>query len=57
MVVKIDGDHGDGGIGGKSLFIGREKELDEIIDDVKSNKGTRLLLVGESGVGKSAFTR
>ena len=40
---------------GKSLFIGREKEINEIIGDVKSNRGTRLLLVGESGIGKSAL--
>jgi hypothetical protein len=42
LVVKIDANHDDNGEAGKSLFIGREKELDEIIDDVKSNKGTRL---------------
>jgi predicted ATPase len=54
LVVKIDANHGDNGAG-KSLFIGREKEINEIIEDVKSNKGTRLLLVGESGVGKSAL--
>ena len=46
---------GDNGETGKSLFVGREKEINEIIDDVKSNKGTRLLLVGESGIGKSAL--
>jgi ATP-dependent Clp protease ATP-binding subunit ClpA len=55
LVVKIDANHGDNGEAGKSLFIGREKELDEIIDDVKSNKGTRLLLVGGSGIGKTAL--
>jgi predicted ATPase len=55
LVIKIDADHGDNGEAGKSLFIGREKELDEIIEDVKSNKGTRLLLVGESGIGKTAL--
>ena len=55
MVVKIAANHGDNGETGKSLFIGREKEINEIIEDVKSNKGTRLLLVGESGIGKSAL--
>ena len=55
MVIKIDADHGDNGEAGKSLFIGREKEINEIIEDVKSNKGTRLLLVGESGIGKTAL--
>lgn len=54
MVVKITAD-GDNGETGKSLFIGREKEINEIIDDVKSNRGSRLLLVGESGIGKSAL--
>jgi ATP-dependent Clp protease ATP-binding subunit ClpA len=34
---------------GKNLFIGRDSEINEILDDLKSNKGTRLLLVGESG--------
>jgi predicted ATPase len=55
LVIKIDADHGDNGEAGKSLFIGREKEINEIIEDVKSNKGTRLLLVGESGIGKTAL--
>jgi ATP-dependent Clp protease ATP-binding subunit ClpA len=54
LVVKIAADHGDNGAG-KSLFIRRDKEINEIIDDVKSNKGTRLFLVGESGIGKSAL--
>ncbi len=39
----------------KSPFIGRKNEIDEILIDLKSNKGTKLLLVGESGVGKSAL--
>ena len=43
MVIKIDANHGDNEEAGKSLFIGREKELDEIIDDVKS-KDTILYL-------------
>jgi AAA+ ATPase superfamily predicted ATPase len=55
LVIKIDADHGDNGEAGKSLFIGREKEINEIIEDVKSNKGTRLLLVGESAIGKTAL--
>jgi ATP-dependent Clp protease ATP-binding subunit ClpA len=37
---------------GKSFFIGRDKEINEIIEDLKSNMGTRILLVGESGIGK-----
>jgi predicted ATPase len=37
------------------VFIGRENEINEILDDLKSKKGTRLLLVGESGIGKSAI--
>jgi ABC-type dipeptide/oligopeptide/nickel transport system ATPase subunit len=36
----------------KSLY--RREEF-EIMDDVKSNKGTRFLLVGESGIGKIAL--
>ena len=36
----------------KSLY--RREEF-EIMDDVKSNRGTRLLLVGESGIGKIAL--
>lgn len=39
----------------ESLFIGRDKEINEIFYDLKSKKGTRLLLVGESGIGKSAI--
>ena len=41
----------------KNIFIGRDKEINEIIGDLKdnkSNRGTNLLLVGESGIGKSA---
>lgn len=53
MVVKIAADDNNGA--GKDPFIGREKEINQILEDVKSNKGTRLLLVGESGVGKSAL--
>lgn len=39
----------------ESLFIGRDKEINEILYDLKSKYGTRLLLVGESGIGKSAI--
>ena len=53
MVVKIAAYSNNGEVG-KSLFIGREKELNEIIEDAKS-KGTRFLLVGEPGIGKSAL--
>ena len=38
-------------------LYGRDKEINEIIGDLKdnkSNRGTNLLLVGESGIGKSA---
>jgi ATP-dependent Clp protease ATP-binding subunit ClpA len=41
----------------KNIFIGRDKEINEIIGDLKdnkSNRGTNLLLVGESSIGKSA---
>jgi ABC-type nitrate/sulfonate/bicarbonate transport system ATPase subunit len=55
LVVKIDANHGDKGEARKSLLIGREKEINQIIESLKSNKGTRLLLVGESGIGKSAL--
>jgi predicted ATPase len=44
---------------GKNLFIGRDSEINEILntfkENNKSNNGTRLLLVGESGIGKSAL--
>ena len=56
MVVKIADD--DGKKTEKNIFIGRDKEINEIVGDLKdnkSNKGTRLLLVGESGIGKSAL--
>ena len=55
LVVKIAANHGDTGETGRSLLIGRENEINEIIEDVKSIKGIRLLLVGESGIGKSAL--
>ena len=56
MVVKIAADD-DGKKTEKNIFIGRDKEINEIIGDLKdnkSNKGTRFFLVGESGIGKSA---
>jgi ATP-dependent Clp protease ATP-binding subunit ClpA len=56
LVVKIADD--DGKKTEKNIFIGRHKEINEIVGDLKdnkSNKGTRLLLVGESGIGKSAL--
>ena len=55
LVVKIADD--DGKKTEKNIFIGRDKEINEIIGDLKdnkSNRGTNLLLVGESGIGKSA---
>jgi predicted ATPase len=57
LVVKIAADD-DGKKTEKNIFIGRDKEINEIIGDLKenkSNRGTRLLLVGESGIGKSAL--
>jgi len=39
----------------QDVLIGRDKEINEIIEDVKDGKGTKLLLVGESGIGKSAL--
>jgi ATP-dependent Clp protease ATP-binding subunit ClpA len=38
-----------------NVFIGRDKEINQILEDLKSNKGTRHLIVGESGSGKSAL--
>ena len=58
MVVKGTSGDGEGKKTGKNLFIGRDIEINEILDtlkDNKSNNGTRLLLVGESGIGKSAL--
>ena len=46
---------GDGKTNPKSLFVGRDKEINGILDKLKSKKGTRLLLVGESSIGKSAI--
>lgn len=52
-----DGNHAyeEDSITDKSPFVGREQEINEIIKDVKSGKGTKLLLVGESGIGKTAL--
>jgi tetratricopeptide (TPR) repeat protein len=58
LVVKIAADDDDGKKTEKNIFIGRDKEINEILGDLKenkSNRGTRLLLVGESGIGKSAL--
>jgi Cdc6-like AAA superfamily ATPase len=54
LVVNIATD-GDNSGTEKSLFIGREKEINYIIEGLKDNTGSRLLLVGESGIGKSAL--
>ena len=57
LVVNVADDE-DGKKTEKNIFIGRDKEINEIIGDLKdnkSNRGTRLLLVGESGIGKSAL--
>jgi predicted ATPase len=55
LAGKIAADGGDGKTTPKSLFIGRDKEINEILDELKTNKGTSLLLVGESAIGKSAL--
>lgn len=58
MVGRIaNGDQGNvkSNITEKSPFIGREKEINEIIENVKSGNGTKILLVGESGIGKTAL--
>jgi alpha-D-ribose 1-methylphosphonate 5-triphosphate synthase subunit PhnL len=39
----------------QSLLIGQDKEIAQIVDDVKNNKSSSWLLTGESGIGKSAF--
>ena len=57
LVVNVADDE-DGKKTEKNIFIGRDKEINEIIGDLKdnkSNRSTRLLLVGESGIGKSAL--
>jgi tetratricopeptide (TPR) repeat protein/energy-coupling factor transporter ATP-binding protein EcfA2 len=54
LVVKIDYSKKSA----KDTFVGRDKEINEILEDLKNNeskKGTKLLLVGESGIGKSAL--
>jgi predicted ATPase len=56
LVVKTAvGNQDNGKKTGQDVFIGRDKEINEIIKDMKSNKGTKILLVGESGIGKSAL--
>jgi len=37
------------------VFVGRDKEINDILGRLKQNNSTRTLLVGESGVGKSAL--
>jgi AAA+ ATPase superfamily predicted ATPase len=54
-VKTVVGNQDNGNKTGQDAFIGREKEIDEILEDVKSAKGIKLLLVGESGMGKSAL--
>ena len=56
MSVKTaDGNDSRDNKSAKKDFIGRENEINEIIKDLKSVRGTKLLLVGESGIGKSAL--
>jgi ATP-dependent Clp protease ATP-binding subunit ClpA len=40
---------------GKKVFVGRDKEINDILNRLKQNNSTRTLLVDESGVGKSAL--
>src|SRR5215831_15629467 len=40
---------------GKKVFVGRDTEIKNILGRLKQNNSTRTLLVGESGVGKSAL--
>src|SRR5689334_5612469 len=37
------------------VFVGRDKEINDILGRLNHNNNTRTLLVGESGVGKSAL--
>jgi len=37
------------------VFVGRDKEINDILGRLKQNNSTRTLLVGESGIGKSAL--
>ena|SRR5215831_4478206 len=39
----------------ENIFIGRDKEITEIFGRLNQGNSTRTLLVGESGVGKSAL--
>jgi ATP-dependent Clp protease ATP-binding subunit ClpA len=40
---------------GKKVFVGRDKEINDILSRLNQDNSTRILLVGESGVGKSAL--
>ena len=44
-----------GGEGRRNLFIGRDKEINDILGRLRDSRSTRTLLVGESGMGKSAL--
>jgi predicted ATPase len=47
---------GNNNTSAKSLLIGRDKEVYQIVNDVKNNKSSSTwLLTGESGIGKSAL--
>ena len=48
-------DYNTAGSTAGSLLIGREKEIDELFDDLKMRNGSIRLIIGESGVGKSAL--
>jgi len=37
------------------VFVGRDKEINDILGRLRQNNSTRTLLVGESGIGKSAL--
>ncbi|MDD4525362.1 MAG: ATP-binding protein [Lachnospiraceae bacterium] len=40
---------------GKNMFIGREKELDELLEQIESNEKTAVLIYGRRRVGKSTM--
>jgi tetratricopeptide (TPR) repeat protein len=40
---------------GKRVFVGRDKEINDILGSLRHNNGTKFLLVGESGIGKSSL--
>lgn len=41
--------------GRENIFVGRDKEINDILGKLNQDNSTRTLLVGESGVGKSAL--